>query len=219
MQLHQLAAAAALALGALSAQAAITHDQAALGAGATVVDFESYDGLWTSGPELIAPGITFTGDAGSELGANNRDLGENGIWGVGNRFAASGTIGELRFTFDALSNGAGAWVNHYAFPMDLVAQYPSLPSLSVVVSAYGDNNQIIETYTYTVATTWDSYDDGIFLGITRDAADIRSISFKGVGVVVDNFTMAAPVPEPETYAMLLAGLAAIGTVARRRRRG
>jgi hypothetical protein len=32
------------------------------------------------------------------------------------------------------------------------------------------------------------------------------------------FTVAAPVPEPETYAMLLAGLGLIGAIARRRRR-
>ena len=47
-------------------------------------------------------------------------------------------------------------------------------------------------------------------------ADIRSISFKGNGVVVDNLTVAMPVPEPETYAMLLAGLGLIGMAARRR---
>ena len=34
---------------------------------------------------------------------------------------------------------------------------------------------------------------------------------------IRGFLHAAPVPEPETYAMLLAGLAIIGAVARRRR--
>lgn len=33
-----------------------------------------------------------------------------------------------------------------------------------------------------------------------------------------NFQMAPPIPEPETYALMLAGLAAVGYVARRRRR-
>ncbi|MCE9659889.1 MAG: PEP-CTERM sorting domain-containing protein [Burkholderiales bacterium] len=35
---------------------------------------------------------------------------------------------------------------------------------------------------------------------------------------VANFTVTAPVPEPETYALMLAGLAAVGFISRRRRR-
>ena len=35
-----------------------------------------YDGLITTGPEALGGGITFFGDAGSELGANIRDLGD-----------------------------------------------------------------------------------------------------------------------------------------------
>jgi hypothetical protein len=34
---------------------------------------------------------------------------------------------------------------------------------------------------------------------------------------IRGFLHAAPIPEPETYAMLLAGLGLIGAVARRRR--
>jgi len=34
---------------------------------------------------------------------------------------------------------------------------------------------------------------------------------------MDDFIYAAPVPEPETYAMLLAGLGLIGAVSRRRK--
>ena len=36
-------------------------------------------------------------------------------------------------------------------------------------------------------------------------------------VVMDDFLYAAPVPEPETYAMLLAGLGLIGAMSRRRK--
>ena len=42
--------------------------------------------------------------------------------------------------------------------------------------------------------------------------------FYGAGTAAGTWTMgAAPIPEPETYAMLLAGLGVIGAVARRRR--
>ncbi|NZD44412.1 PEP-CTERM sorting domain-containing protein [Sphaerotilus sulfidivorans] len=36
---------------------------------------------------------------------------------------------------------------------------------------------------------------------------------------IDNVSVAAAVPEPETYAMMLAGLGALGMMSRRRRLG
>lgn len=202
----KLAALALAFAAALPAHAALTNNAADIG-NPLLVDFEAYDGFFTTGPEEVAPGVIFTGDADSQLGGFIANLGNNGIWGAGNHFAATGFIGELRFTFAELTSGAGALVNHFA---DNVLPY------AVVVSAYGDNNQIIESYTLAVGTGEASENEGLFLGITRDVADIRSISFKGNGVVVDNLAVAAPVPEPETYAMLLAGLGLIGMAARRR---
>lgn len=193
---------------ALPAQAVLVNTAADLPGPAVTVDFEAYDGFLTSGPEALSAAVTFTGDSGSELGAFERALGENGTWGVGNHFAASGFIGELRFTFTSLSGGAGAFVNHFADDV--------LP-FSLVVSAYGDNNQIIETHRLTVDTAFDSYNEGLFVGIVRTEGDIRSLSFKGVGVVVDNLSVAVPVPEPHTYALMLSGLGLVGWLARRRR--
>lgn len=201
---------AALALAAtVPAQAALTYDLADLGAPVETIDFEAFDGLITTGPEAVAPSVTFTGDDGSVLGAFIADLGDNGLWGAGNRFAATGFIGELRFSFNdgLVSSGAGALVNHFALS--------PLP-FSVVISAYGDNNQIIETHSFTVDKTADDYNASQFLGISRSSADIRSIAFKGVGVVADDFSFTTPVPEPGTWALMLAGIVGVGFLRARR---
>ncbi len=207
--LRAAAAAAVAAAMAAPAQAVLTTNAGDV-APANLIDFEVFDGFETTGPEMLDANVSFTGDTGSMLGAFIADLGTNGLWGAGNKFAATGTIGELRFTF---ANGqsvmkAGALVNHFE-----VAPIP----FAVVVSAYGQNNQIIETHTVMLDTAEDSLNEGTFLGIVRPSADIRSVSFKGFGVVVDDFAYTAPVPEAGTWAMMLAGLLSLGFVAARQR--
>ncbi len=49
---------------------------------------------------------------------------------------------------------------------------------------------------------------------TNDGTLINSITFRSDGVA---FEVAAAIPEPSTYALMIAGLAAVGFVARRRR--
>jgi hypothetical protein len=217
MKLHFIAAAALAAAALAPAHAALVTDATAIGGAQTLVDFEAFDGLLVTAPVVVAPGIiVFTGDSQAELGANNRSLYDNGTWGVGNLFAAGGSSGELRFTFTSgLTSAAGAFVNHAAF--DALSELYGTAPLSVEVSAYGDNNQIIETYSFVVDTAADGYNEGQFLGISRAQADIRSISFKGTGVVLDNLTVTTPVPELPSLALMLAGLGALGAAARRRR--
>ncbi len=209
MQSIRIGAVAALMAASLSAQAALVTSPGSLPGGTSLIDFQAFDGQLTTGPLALASGVTFTGDAGSEVGAFIRDLNENGLWGAGNRFAATGFFGELRFSFNGqVTQGVGALVNHFA-------DTSGLP-FAVVISAYGLNSEIIETYTFTVDTPFDSYNQGQFLGILRPTADIAAVSFKGIGVVVDDLRYTAPVPEPEALALMLAGLGVVGLLARRR---
>ena len=60
-----------------------------------------------------------------------------------------------------------------------------------------------------------------FLGFASNGSLVSlvvSIANRDAFVSVDNLVLAAPVPEAETYAMLLAGLAFLAGIARRRRR-
>lgn len=59
-------------------------------------------------------------------------------------------------------------------------------------------------------------DTGVFTITGVNGATIDHVVFHSTGVAFE-LAVAAPVPEPETYAMMLAGLAAMGFVARRRR--
>ncbi|MDQ3185133.1 MAG: PEP-CTERM sorting domain-containing protein [Pseudomonadota bacterium] len=170
-----------------------------------VIDFENFDGFLTTGPETVAPGVSFTGTPGSVLGAFIADLGNNGLWGVGNHFAATDAIGTLHFTFvNGLTSAAGALLNSY-------------DGNSMIIIAFGDNHQIIESHIIDVDAPEDRLNAGTFFGITHPTADIRSISFTGMGLVADNVTFTIPIPEPEIYVMMLAGLGLLGPMARRHR--
>ena len=94
MKLKTLTAALALA-ALLPAHAALTSNPGDITG--TVVDFEAFDGLITTGPEMVSPGLIFTGDSGSVLGANIADLGQNGLWGAGNMFALGCLVQMLRY--------------------------------------------------------------------------------------------------------------------------
>lgn len=203
----QFIAAAVIAATVLPAQASLINSAGSLLNPTSVVDFEAYDGLITAGPEVVATGVAFNGDIDAELGAYIRDLGENGVWGVGNHFAAAGSNGQISFTFDTLQSGFGAWVNHFH---DVGAQ--------ITVSAYDSSSNLLESYSLALATDVDSYNDGAFMGIARHVADIRSVTFSGVGTVADNLTYTAAVPEPESYVLALAALGVLVGMTRRRTR-
>lgn len=205
MQHLTLAIAASLSL---SAHAVQIHSPASLAGPVTVIDFESVDeGLITAGPLALGSGVTFTGDVDAELGAYIRDLGDNGVWGVGNHFAAAGSNHTLTFTFDTLQAGVGAWVNHVR----------DASGGSITLTAYGDTMQVLETHSISLSLSATDYNAGAFLGLSRGAADIRSVTFTGTGAVADDLALTSAVPEPATWALVFTGLLVTAGLRRARR--
>lgn len=204
MKSDQFVIACALCL-VIPSHAALISDAAHISTPQTI-DFENFERFVTRGTETVAPGLDFTGTPGSILGAFIADLGSNGIWGAGNHFAATDGDNTLEFNFgNGPSQAAGALIN-------------SFNGSQMVISAFDSNHQLLESHVIDVRTPEDSLNEGTFFGIVRSTADIRSISFAGLGLVADNLTFATPVPEPGTYGMMLAGLSLMVTMVRVHRR-
>lgn len=209
-----------LALGG-AAQAAAVQDQSGFGP-SKVITFNAFDGLITTGEVDVGTAeigmeVKLTSGPFAEVGANNRDLGENGLWtgfgsgpAVEGHFLASsftGKRGELGFSFATGLSSVGAYVNQFRL---------AGVNNSLTLLAYDKYGNTLESFTYSVKTEWDSYDQGQFLGFKRASADIYGFGVAGNNIVLDNLTVAAPVPEPESYALLLAGLGVLGLLSRRR---
>lgn len=94
-------------------------------------------------------------------------------------------------------------------------------SLTVVTTA---GNMVFDVTSLGFSVTNGDQSFSQYVQFVADAGvDITGLIFTNANPPTDafevaNFTVTAPVPEPETYALMLAGLAAVGFISRRRRR-
>lgn len=189
----------------------------------TVIDFNNFDGYilpQIEGGSLITSlnlgsGVTLTTTPFSVVGQNAFDLDQNGLWTV---IGNSNRDGNFLSTSFLLNNGA---INFsFATPMQKVGIFANQSQSignnnSLQVLAYDINGNVLETFTNSIDTSVDGYDEGKFIGFERSSADIYGFGLANGSFVVDNLTITA-IPEPETYAMLLAGLGFMGVAVRRR---
>lgn len=217
----------ALAASGLAQAASINASIATFSPTTELVTFDGYDGLLvdsTTPVYLDSDGDVLFTSSNAVLGQTGQDLEGNGAWGA--RFPDTSTTGEgnylagyapLLFNFGA--DGPQAQVGAY-FNLSQVLEGTKINELTL--TAYGASMEVLESFSVLIDTDTFSYNEGRFLGFGRTGADIFNFGISasnGAAIVMDNLSLTtAPVPEPETYAMLLAGLVAVGAFARRRRR-
>lgn len=110
------------------------------------------------------------------------------------------------FDFQSMSFGGSPWHDYYA-------TYGGSGTAVVNMHFFDVNGDLIEADTFSLPT------DNDFHAFTKDIAGVHSIAFDHsyYWPRLKSITTATAVPEPEGYAMVFAGLAVLGALARRRR--
>ena len=181
----------------------------ALQASATVITFESL----ASPDDNVSIGTSYT-ESGFALNDITPASPANGFgtWGTSNYFFG-GSTALFNNDYDGYSKltqvGGGAFQLN---AIDLTVMFPTVTTDGTDVTFIGtklDNTTVTASFHVTDAGT----QTFAFTGFT----DLASVSWANDSNLhqFDNINVAA-VPEPETYAMFMAGLAVIGGVARRR---
>lgn len=225
-RLGVLAAAMALA-GAAQADAIISPTSTITG---TVITFNDYDGLLTAGPLDVGPlagnDVLFTSSPFTVIGANSQDLQDNGLWGVrGNPIDGliATPTGSGNFVATEFATPSGALSFYFASPVAQVGAFMNqlqdfgATGNMLTLIAYGQTGSTIETFSFSVNTPFDSYNEGLFLGFSRASADIYGFGVANGTFVLDDLSYSiTPVPEPAALALLLGGAALVGV--RRKRK-
>lgn len=209
----KLVAGALLAISAFTAQAAVIVDRSNVPAVQTVIDFESFDGYIVDGSSLdVGNGVTLSSNLQFTVGQNNYVLDQNGMWGGnGNHFVSFDNMGSMTLNISFAQATKGVAFDYSIYDTDVEG------SAQLTARYYDSGNNLIKSTKFIYSAFGENtYNEFQSFGYVSDSANISRMSLSGDGVVFDNLTFAAAVPEPETYAMFLAGLGLIGAMARRR---
>ncbi len=177
--------------------------------------------LFTNGPQDIAPGITWTANGGSNVSVFGYDGGygfsANGIWDAGlSMIGTNSQTADMRIDFAAAVSGVGAYVNYAPNVAD-----------PAVISIFDSTNALLESYTLSflvdtsqvgLNTTQAGYNLGEFHGFLQSTNNISYMTLSGsyIGAANLETVSVGAVPEPETYALMMAGLGVMAWVARKR---
>ena len=201
-------AAALFAAGAAQASVDLYGDEASFLAAITNYGTDTFEDL-APGTGYAGPLLRAAGSVGYTVSTAPTSPILYGAGDAGNVWLSSNNYADF-IIFEGFSQPVYA-VGAYAFGSDVSGAYKSGGLTAArVTTAEGT------TVDYTFRAGVDNYFGFVSTSaITMFEVKVFSSANNTVWPTVDNLTVAA-VPEPGTYAMLLAGLAAVGFMARRR---
>ena len=204
MELKKIVVALGMAAGAI-ASAAHAAPVTSL-PGGTVIPMAPLN-LFTAGPIVQAPGIVWSsGSSESVFGYIDRyGFVSNGEWsGLPAMVGTNDGTTTMEYAFSTPQFGVGGTLNY-------APGFGDDPTISVFDSTHA----LIESSVLSFSTTG----AGEFHGFLESSASIAYFSLAGSYIGLRDLTIQTPnpIPEPETYAMMLAGLGLLGFAARRRK--
>ena len=174
---------------------------------------------------IAVPNVSGLSVTVSQSAGNFQRVDQSSLW-LGN-FAAGekllstsviggiGATGPVSFVFNSPVQGVGAQIQALAYG-----------SFTASIEAFNSSNASLGSFMLAGNSTAAANDSAIFIGILSNALDISRVVFgvPDATAFVQDFAIngpriqVTPVPEPETYAMLMASLGLLGFIAHRRRK-
>jgi hypothetical protein len=196
-----------------SAAALITNGTGFTGTGLDLTGFTGfYD--FTAGPVALPGGITYTSTSSSSvIGTGGYGLNENGVAATTPIIGTNGTTNTITLTFANPVSAFGAGFSYAVIGNAPVGTAP-------VISAFDINGSLIASYDLEALAPIRSNGANeffLFRGIDGQGTGIKSFTMTGGFIIAAGTFTNAAIPEPASWAMLIAGFGLTGAVMRRRR--
>lgn len=212
---HLIAAAAALcALQAHAFTATVTNDITSPVAGVTTETFQGAAVFSRSGGGAVfnsdSAGAGLTADGVYLVPSISAQPKKTSVSSDDKWFSVLGYEQEAVFTFAAGTTYVGfLWGS-----VDEGNRVTFYDTNSVAIASYTGGTQGLANFQVPTGTGLQS--ESLYFGFSSSSIGSARFSSLTNSFEIDNLSAVAAVPEPETYALMLGGLAAIGFVARRR---